>query len=117
VGSQEKLAGTHHQLHRGDEFQVLTTQAHMQTGQCNRDVCSVLCFAHVLFSSLISALEAFGIRRGKIPKSSAAWHCECYSPLAFSRHASASPILEAEENIECILPHKSLTACAAKRDA
>lgn len=100
----------------GDWFQVLTTQAHMQTGQCNRDICSVLCFAHMLFSSLISSLKAFDIRKGKIPKSSAAWHCKCYSPSAFSRYALASLILEAGANVECILPHKSLTTCAAKHD-
>lgn len=98
----------------GDRFQVLTEQAHMQTGQCNRDVCAVLCFAHLLFSSLVSALEAFDIRGHKIPKSSAAQHWERCSPSAFSRWALAS-IFEAGADIKCILPHKSLTTCAAKQ--
>lgn len=45
------------------------------------------------FFSLIAALEAFNIRRGKTPKFSAAEHWKRFSPLAFSRYASASPIL------------------------
>lgn len=107
----------HSNCAEGHWFQVLTTQAHMQTGQCNRDVCFVSCFACMFFSSLISALEAFDIRRVKILKSSAAWHWECYSPSAFSRYVLASLILEAGANMKCILPHKSLTTCAAKHNA
>lgn len=58
-----------------------------------RDICSVLCFAQALFSSLTAALEAFNIRRSKTPRSSAAELWKCCSLLAFSRCVSASVII------------------------
>lgn len=76
-----------------------------------RLLCLVL-HPRALFQSQFST-GACDTRRGKIPKSSAAWHCERYSPSAFHRSVSASLRFEAGANVKCILPDKSLTTCTA----
>lgn len=114
AGWEGREAGEYNGDCRGGWLQALISQPHGQTGPCMRYLfCLVFC-SSALFQSH-GSIGRFQHQKRQDPKilctrnAAAPWHCLDMSWLLWS--------LEAGANTKCILPLKSLTACAAKLNA